>query len=93
MLPLEVHIPLKIEEQKNVSLKVSESENIKLTIKEGSGGALPVYTGDTVVIPKTVEQVLETANKSVLSDINVLGIPYFETSNVKGITAIIGGNG
>ena len=83
MLPLEIHIPL----------KVSENGSIKLTIKDGSGGSLPVYTGDTTVIPKTVEQTLETANKSVLSDINVLGIPYFETSNVKGITAIIGGNG
>lgn len=83
MLPLEIHIPL----------KVSESTDIKLKIKEGGGGLLPVYDGETTVTPKTVEQVLETANKSVLSDINVLSIPYFETTNIHGTTAIIGGNG
>jgi hypothetical protein len=93
LLPLEIHIPLKVTVSEGIALKVSQDSSIKLTIKEGGGGSLPVYTGDTTVIPKTIEQVLETANKSVLSDINVLGIPYFETSNVKGITAIIGGNG
>lgn len=83
MFPLEIHIPL----------KVKDSTTIGLTIKEGGGGLLPVYTGETTVTPKTVAQNLETANKSVLSDITVLEIPYFETSNVKGKTVIIGGNG
>lgn len=83
MLPLEIHIPLKINDDNVIKLKVSD----------GGGGMLPVYTGDVTVTPKTVEQNLETSNRSVLSDIKVLGIPYFETSNPKGITAIIGGNG
>ena len=83
MFPLEIHIPLKIKEE-NI---------IKLKIAEGGGGIYPVYTGEVEVEPKTVSQTLETANKTVLSDISVLEIPYFETSNPKGTTAIIGGNG
>lgn len=83
MLPLEIHIPLKIKDEQNIKLKISE----------GGGGIYPVYTGETEVEPKTVPQTLETKNKSVLSDINVLKIPYFETSNIKGTTVIIGGNG
>lgn len=83
MYPLEIRIPL----------KVRQDQRIKLKITDGGGGLLPVYTGETEITPKTVPQIVETKNKSVLSDINVLGIPYFETSNPKGMTAIIGGNG
>lgn len=93
MFPLEIHIPLKIKEEKKISLNVKVQESIKLTIKESGGGAYPIYTGETEVEPKTVPQTLETKNTSVLSDINVLKIPYFETSNIKGTTVIIGGNG
>lgn len=94
MFPLEIHIPLKLkEEEQKISLGVRLQEAIKLTIKEGGGGAYPVYTGETEVEPKTVAQTLETANKTVLDNISVLKIPYFETSNPKGTTAIIGGNG
>lgn len=84
MFPLEIHIPLKVKE---------EEQKIKLKIAEGGGGVYPIYTGETEVEPKTIAQKLETANKTVLSDIDVLEIPYFETSNPKGTTAIIGGNG
>lgn len=84
MLPLEIHIPLKV---------VEETETIKLKITEGGGGEYPVYTGATTVEPKTIEQSLPTRNTAVLDDISVLAIPYYETSNVHGITAIIGGNG
>ena len=44
----------------------------------------PVYTGDTTVIPKAIEQVLETNHKTVIDDITVLGIPYTEVSNLSG---------
>lgn len=93
MLPLEIHIPLKIKEDQKISLGVRVKESVKLNIKESGGGIYPVYTGETEVEPKTIPQLLETSNKTVLSDINVLKIPYFETSNLKGTTAIIGGNG
>lgn len=93
MQPLEIHIPLKIKDEQNIKFKVTVGEQISLKIKEGGGGIYPIYDGETEVEPKTVPQTLETKNKSVLSDINVLKIPYFETSNIKGTTVIIGGNG
>lgn len=74
MYPLEIHIPL----------KVKESQNIKLKITESGGGAYPVYQGETEVTPKTTPQTLETANKTVLSDINILSIPYSEVTNPTG---------
>ena len=83
MLPLEIHIPL----------VVREEEQIKLTISEGSGGEYPIYTGETVVTPKVRESTeLETSNTTLLQNIVVEEIPYYETSNLKGITFIVGGN-
>ena len=93
MYPLEIHIPFKIREEQTVSLKVRQQEHIKLTVTESGGGMYPIYQGETEVEPKTVQQILDTRNTSVLSDITVLEIPYFEVSNIHGTTAIIGGNG
>lgn len=82
MLPLEIHIPL----------RVREEEQIHLTVREGGGSEYPYYTGETVVTPKVHESTeLETASKVVLQNIVVEEIPYYETSNVKGKTFVIGG--
>ena len=82
MEPLEIHIPLKV----NIEVP------IKLTVSEGGGSSYPVYTGETVVTPKAHESTeLETKNKVVLDNIVVEEIPYYETSNPKGTTFIIGG--
>lgn len=82
--PLEVYIPLKVEEEIQINLKVDES---------GGGGEYPIYTGDTTVTPLVHQSVeLQTRNKAVLSNIVVEEIPYYETSNPKGTTFIIGGN-
>lgn len=56
------------------------------------GGTFPAYTGETVVTPLAfASTVLETANKTVYSDIEVLEIPYTETTNPSGgITVSIG---
>lgn len=49
------------------------------------------YDGETEIIPKCYEeQVLETKNKVVLSNIIVREIPTYETSNNFGYTFIIG---
>ena len=49
----------------------------------------PSYSGDTVVVPSTSDQVLATANKVVHVDILVKEIPTFETSNEFGTSFII----
>lgn len=59
-----------------------------LTMK-AIGSDYPTYSGDTVVIPATSEQLLETSNTIVRDDILVKEIPTFETSNEYGVTFII----
>ena len=77
-----------------IPLSVIESETIiPLTVDSGGGGGeYPYYYGSTTVTPKVDESVeLETHNKVLLSDIVVNEIPYYETTNPKGTTVIIGG--
>lgn len=43
------------------------------------------YSGDYTVVPKAHEEVvLETAHKTMVEDVIVTQIPYYETSNVSG---------
>lgn len=52
---------------------------------------VPTYEGDYVVVPHTEDDiVLETKQKMMTSDVTVKKIPYFETSNVSGVTVYIG---
>ena len=51
-----------------------------------------IYDGEYIVTPKPfIEQTLETRDKMMINDVTVLEIPYFETSNISGITVYIGG--
>ena len=53
---------------------------------------LPYYEGEYNVVPNVEEQVLNTSQRSMASDLTVNAIPYFETTNPKGgYTVIIGG--
>lgn len=54
-----------------------------------SGSPYEVYDGPTTIIPEAYEmQILQTTKKSVMEDIVVLPIPYFETSNPQGGTTV-----
>lgn len=56
-------------------------------------GHFPLYEGDYEVTPRVVAQTLETASKSMESDVTIHAIPYYEVDNVhQGQTVIIGGN-
>jgi hypothetical protein len=66
-----------------------ETEVIEFGINSGDG--LKPYTGDYDVIPKVVDQVLETKNLSMTDDVTVKEIPMHEVSNDYGTTIIIGG--
>lgn len=50
------------------------------------------YTGEYNVIPKIEAQSLPTADKHLTDNVTVEPIPYYEVSNQKGKTIIIGGN-
>lgn len=94
MRPLEVYIPLTVEEDRTIKAKVDEDSVIKLKVEEygNGGGEYPIYHGPTVVTPLVRESVkLNTSNKTLLSNIVVNEIPYYETANPRGTTFIIGG--
>lgn len=48
------------------------------------------YDGSYEVIPSVQDQVLYTKSKLMKDDLTVREIPYYETSNLKGITVYIG---
>lgn len=77
-------LSLTIEDDAEYSLIIPENAEAGVFMAIGSH-TLPAYTGETTVVPKAfLQTVLETANKSVYSDITVEEIPYEEVSNVYG---------
>lgn len=48
------------------------------------------YTGDYLVIPSTIGQVLETKGKRMVDDVTITAIPSYTVSNPTGTTFIIG---
>lgn len=84
-------------EEKDQRFKVRfEESNHNLTVNFGEVvniGHFPAYEGDYEVTPKVVAQTLETANRSMESDVTIHAIPYYEVDNAfQGQTVIIGGN-
>ena len=55
------------------------------------GGVEETYKGSYIVTPKVYPQSLPTKNKLMKSDVSILEIPYYETSNLSGKTVYIGG--
>lgn len=86
-------IKLKVDTQEVISLSVDKESPIKLDVSEGgSSGGYPVYTGPMEITPRPFEDIsLNTSQKVVMDTIVVNEIPYYETSNEKGKTFIIGG--
>lgn len=61
-------------------------------VEDGEAGVItvikdytaPIYQGSYDVIPKVIEQYLDTDNKTMIDDVTVRAIPYYETSNESG---------
>ena len=49
-----------------------------------------IYEGNYEITPKVTPQTLLTGQRVMKDNLNVLSIPYYETSNLKGKTIIIG---
>ena len=49
-----------------------------------------IYEGNYEVTPKVTSQTLLTGQRVMKDNLNVLSIPYYETSNLKGKTIIVG---
>ena len=72
-------------EYENLNLDIEVSPEINITIEEGGGfSPLPYYEGSYNVIPRKVEQLLETKNKSMRDDVTVDPINYSEVANPQG---------
>ena len=76
-----------------VDVDVVTAKSVVVDVEEGShGGILPYYEGTYKVTPSLQEQVLETANKSMKENVEVLQIPVHKFSNASnGHTMVIGG--
>ena len=86
-----VPITLFIKEKEDaIELKLSERDNaIQLLCTEIAVASYDEYTGAYIAIPKTTEQYFNTKNKLLKEDFKVEEIPYEETHNAYGITAVI----
>lgn len=55
-----------------------------LTLPEVISDATDEYDGEYIIIPSSVEQVLQTTDKLMRDDVTVKEIPYYETANLFG---------
>lgn len=63
--------------------------NFSIAVGGGGGDRLPNYAGSYSVVPKTTSITLPTKNKSMLNDVEILQIPYAETTNPDGSTTVV----
>lgn len=70
----------------------ADEKIIEFEVEEGIGtGTLPPYQGEYTVIPRKIEQVLNTNDKRMTDDVTVEAISYIEVGNLGGgTTATIG---
>ena len=52
-------------------------------------GSVADYDGEYTIIPKVESQSIPCENKRMRSDVTVTEIPYYEVSNVSGLTVYI----
>ena len=80
-----------LDNNSNFSVDLNPSADFKVSMSETQIIEVPIpdleveiYDGTYIVIPKTTGQVVETAKKYVERNIEVRGIPYYESSNLSG---------
>ena len=77
----------------NIPTITEQDEGKVLMVKKGGAvwEDLPVYEGEYAVTPAVVEQVMNTAQKMMTTNITINPIPYYEVENTGGgDTAYIG---
>lgn len=81
-----------ISPDEKISGKISSTETIKGGITIPPENYVNPYEGSYTVVSKPFkDEVIETKNHSMTSNITVLKIPYYETGNETGYTVYIGG--
>ena len=73
-----------------ITLEFAEKEKtIELFFNEISSATYDEYLGPYIATPKVTEQIFNTHSKLMRDDFTVTEIPYEETHNTYGITAVI----
>lgn len=87
-----LYLDVSIQTEKYIDINIdTDSKELDFTLEGSPDPRLPYYDGAYEVDPRKVEQILETANKSMAENVKVNPIFYAETSNESGgYTAIIG---
>ena len=62
----------------------------KITVSGKTIISEETYEGNYEITPKVTSKTLLTGQRVMKDNLNVLSIPYYETSNLKGKTIIIG---
>ena len=93
-IPIRVSLTVSETQQQFNFVSISEQEvQVDLSVNSQIvAAAYQDYDGEYVVIPKTIEQTLETKNKHMTDDVTVREIPYYAVSNLTGLTVYIGSN-
>lgn len=68
-----------------------QGKTLRVSISGSQIDTAERYEGEYEVTPRADPQILDTKAKKMVDDFTVKAIPYFETSNEKGTTVIIGG--
>lgn len=94
MIEIPIRVKLSVNESQQQFNLVSISEEKKqfdLSVESQIiTTAYEPYSGEYIVIPKPIEQILETKDKHMADDVTVREIPYYEVSNISGVTVYIG---
>ena len=78
---------LTINDKKNIDLDINNGKSVNIGGLEDSVFIYqaPVYNGEYNIIPKAYdEQVLQTKEKTLLENVTVQKVPYYEVSNSSG---------
>lgn len=82
---------LTINDKKNIDLDINNGKSVNIGGLEDSifTYQAPVYEGEYNVIPKAYEeQVLQTKEKTLLENVTVQKVPFYEISNAGGGTTV-----
>lgn len=82
-------LELNIQHEIPLDVDLSIEGQLELTISEGGGSLLPYYDGSYQVVPRKIEQVLDTKNKSMRDDVTIDPINYSETINPQGGNTVV----
>ena len=92
-IPIRVNLSVSESQQQfNLIANESAQQYNLLVDSQIIANSYDIYDGIYDAIPKTVEQKLYTKDRYMTDDVTIHKIPYYEVSNLNGMTVYIGNN-